>query len=345
MAVGHKTFSFSRWPEAARWGACFALAIAFHAAGAAALFARWTEDSNLVAGTAVVMVDLAPVAVSPNIATDVAPGPLQQEAEPEVQPEKPIEKVELPPDPQAEPVVAMTPPKPIEPPKEKKPKQKHASLASAPTRADQQADRPAAPMPGLSSRNSDASPNWKTQLVAKLERRRDIHRRRAATRARRNLHSASIVRAACITRASHAAPAPAPSTTRLWRWYSAHSRYRRLPLKFRVRKFRSLSRSATTRAERSKLGTLQHCPIPKWPIVAIYRRTLAVIQWQYRARAGMVPYGQIIRLRAPVATKSFASIPVTIRVSLCMSSDLITEFVRGLRAKLRWAPNSETCPP
>jgi periplasmic protein TonB len=170
MIGGTKTFSFSRWPEAARWGACFALAVAFHAAGAAALFARWTEDSNLVAGTAVVMVDLAPVAVSPNITTDVAPGPLQQEAEPEPQPEKPIEKVELPPDPQAEPVVAVTPPPKLEPPKEKKPKQKHASLASAPTRADQQVDRPAAPMPGLSSRNSDALPNWKTQLVAKLER-------------------------------------------------------------------------------------------------------------------------------------------------------------------------------
>jgi len=170
MIGGTKTFSFSRWPEAARWGACFALAVAFHAAGAAALFARWTEDSNLVAGTAVVMVDLAPVAVSPNITTDVAPGPLQQEAEPEPQPEKPIEKIELPPDPQAEPVVAVTPPPKLEPPKEKKPKQKHASLASAPTRADHQADRPAAPMPGLSSRNSDALPNWKTQLVAKLER-------------------------------------------------------------------------------------------------------------------------------------------------------------------------------
>ena len=170
MIGGTKTFSFSRWPDAARWGACFALAVAFHAAGAAALFARWSEDSNLVAGTAVVMVDLAPVAVSPNITTDVAPGPLQQEAEPEPQPEKPIEKVELPPDPQAEPVVAVTPPPKLEPPKEKKPKQKHASLASAPTRADPQADRPAAPMPGLSSRNSDALPNWKTQLVAKLER-------------------------------------------------------------------------------------------------------------------------------------------------------------------------------
>ena len=141
MGGGTKTFSFSRWPEAARWGACFALAVAFHAVGAAALFARWSEDSDLVANAPVIMVDLAPVAVSPNITpTEVPTGPQQQEAEPEPQPEKPIEKIELPPDPQAEPVVAMPPPKPVEKPKEKKPKQKHASLASAPSTADQQAD-------------------------------------------------------------------------------------------------------------------------------------------------------------------------------------------------------------
>src|SRR4029079_16526370 len=107
MVGSQKTSALSRWPEAARWGACFALAIAFHAAGAAALFARWSEDSNLVAGTAIIMVDLAPAAVSQNITTDVIPGPLQQEAQPEPEPEKPIEKVELPPDPQAEPIVAM----------------------------------------------------------------------------------------------------------------------------------------------------------------------------------------------------------------------------------------------
>ena len=172
MAVGHKTFSLSRWPEAARWGACFVFAVAFHAAGAAALFARWSEDSDLVANAPVIMVDLAPVAVSPNITNDVPPGPPQPDAEPEPEPKKPIEKIELPPDPQAEPVVAMPPPKPVEQPKEKKPKQKHASLASMPSRADQQANQAAAPMPGVSSRNSDAAPNWKTQLVAALERQK-----------------------------------------------------------------------------------------------------------------------------------------------------------------------------
>lgn len=171
MVDRSKTFPFSRWPEAARWGACFAFAVAFHAAGAAALFARWSEDSDLVANAPVIMVDLAPVAVSSNTMNDVPPGPQQQEAEPEPEPEKPIEKIELPPDPQAEPVVAVTPPpKPVEKPKEKKPKQKLASLASAPSRADQQAHHAAAPLPEASSRNSDALPNWKTQLVAKLER-------------------------------------------------------------------------------------------------------------------------------------------------------------------------------
>ena len=170
MTGGSHRLSFRRWPEAVRWGACFALAIAFHAAGAAALFARWSDDSDLVASAPVVMVDLAPVAVSPNITNDVPPGPPLPDAEPEPEPEKPVEKIELPPDPQAEPVVAMPPPRPVEKPKEKKPKQKHASLPSMPATAEHRGDRAAAPMPGASSRNSDALPNWKTQLVARLER-------------------------------------------------------------------------------------------------------------------------------------------------------------------------------
>ena len=173
MGGGTKTFSFSRWPEAARWSACFALAVAFHAVGAAALFARWSEDSDLVANAPVIMVDLAPVAISPNVTpNELPPGPLQQEAEPQRQPEKPVEKVALPSDPQAEPVAVTPPPKPVEKPKEKKPRQKHASLPSMPSTADQQADRAAAPIPGASSRNSDAVPNWKSQLVAALERQK-----------------------------------------------------------------------------------------------------------------------------------------------------------------------------
>lgn len=171
MAAAHQALPVRRWPDAARWGACFALALGFHAVGAAALFARWGEDSDLVANAPVVMIELAPVPVSPNITpNELPPGPEQSEAEPEPVPEKPIEKVELPPDPKAEPLVVTPPPKPIEKPKENKPKQKHASLSSAPSTAEQKANRAAAPMPGASSRNSDAVPNWKSQLVARLER-------------------------------------------------------------------------------------------------------------------------------------------------------------------------------
>jgi protein TonB len=45
-----------------------------------------------------------------------------------------------------------------------------ASLASAPNSADRKAERAAAPMPGASSRDSKALPNWTSQLVARLER-------------------------------------------------------------------------------------------------------------------------------------------------------------------------------
>jgi len=161
-----------RWPEAWRWGACFTLALCFHAAGAAAMLARWSESSDLVANAPLIMVDLAPVAVSPDTTpNELPPGPQQMQAEPEPQSDKPLEKVEVPLQANAEPLLAVAPPpKPFEPPKDKKPKQKHASLASTPSPADQKADRAAAPMPGASSRDSNALPNWKSQLVAQIER-------------------------------------------------------------------------------------------------------------------------------------------------------------------------------
>ncbi len=103
------------------------------------------------------------------------PGPQQSEVQPEPNaepdPVKPVEKVELPPQPQLEVLLAVTPPpKPVEKPEQKKPKQLHASLASAPANAEQKAQRPAAPAPGASSRDADALPNWKSLLVATLER-------------------------------------------------------------------------------------------------------------------------------------------------------------------------------
>ena len=64
----------------------------------------------------------------------------------------------------------VLPPKPPEKKVEKKPKQKQASVNSAPSTAEQKADRAAAPSRGASSHNPNALPNWKSELVARLER-------------------------------------------------------------------------------------------------------------------------------------------------------------------------------
>lgn len=164
-----------RWPDAVRWGACFALAVGIHVGGAAALLARWNADADLVANAPVIMIELAPLPVAPETKqTELPPGPQQSQAqpEPEPQPLKPVEKtIELPPEPQAEPLQAvMPPPKPIEKPIEKKRLQQHASLPSAPSAAENKAERAAAPAPGAASHNSNAVPNWKSALVAQIER-------------------------------------------------------------------------------------------------------------------------------------------------------------------------------
>jgi len=172
--VAPQTAIVRRMPEMLRWGACFALALCFHAVGVAALLAHWTENADLVANAPVITIDLAPVAVAPDTKpNELPPGPQQAEAEPEPEPDpvKPVEKLKLPPEPKAELPVAVTPPPPpLQKPKEEKPKQQHASLPSAPSTAENKAERAAAPAPGASSRNPYAVPNWKSQLVATLER-------------------------------------------------------------------------------------------------------------------------------------------------------------------------------
>lgn len=123
-----------RWSTTLRWGACFAVAIGLHAAGAAALIVRWNDNPDRVASAPVIMIDLAPVAVAPQTTptevppdqvarqqqivpdpvpekppeiTEVEPEPKkpveQVEIEPEPEPEKPVEKVEVEPEPVPEP--------------------------------------------------------------------------------------------------------------------------------------------------------------------------------------------------------------------------------------------------
>ena len=130
-----------RWPEGLRWGICFALALLIHAGGVAAMLARWTDSSDL-ASAPVITIELAPIAATPDVTpNDAPPDPEQAKAEPE-------KKVE--PEPQAE-LQVTPPPKP----KEEKPKQ--ASPPTAPSRAQQKAERA-------------AEQNWQSLLVSKLER-------------------------------------------------------------------------------------------------------------------------------------------------------------------------------
>jgi periplasmic protein TonB len=63
----------------------------------------------------------------------------------------------------------VAPPKPSEKLRQK-PARKQASLTSAPSAVEQKAERAAAAAPGAVSQNSNALPNWKSALVAQIER-------------------------------------------------------------------------------------------------------------------------------------------------------------------------------
>ncbi len=174
MNVAPQTAIVRRVPEMLRWGVCLTLALCFHGVVVAALLAHWSENSDLVANAPIITIDLAPVAVAPDTTpNELPPGPQQAEAEPASEPDpvKPVEKLELPPEPKAELPMAVTPP-PVPPlkPREEKPKQEHSSRPSAPSTAETKAERAAAPAPGASSHNPYAVPNWKSRLVAALER-------------------------------------------------------------------------------------------------------------------------------------------------------------------------------
>jgi len=197
-------------PEIRRWAVCIAVALGIHGAAAAALIGRWNAEPDQVANAPLILVDLQPLAVAPATKqTEAPPGPPQQQAAAEQEPPKPLEKtIERPPPPQhaeatpapapLEPVettaalppepkdelqlVAAPPPKPseksvekpvekrVEKPAEKKRQQKHTTLASMPSAAEKKAAREAAPVRGAASRNPDAAPNWRSSLVARLER-------------------------------------------------------------------------------------------------------------------------------------------------------------------------------
>jgi len=187
MAAAHEALPRRR-RERLRWAACWALALACHAAVAAALLLYWPPAAEQIAGAPLILIELAPLPVAPAMTpSDAPPGPQQTQTAAAPPPEPPVAKPELkpepeqpaettqtvtvPPAPQAErPVAALPPPKPAQQPREEKHQQSAARQASAPSSAAHRANRAAAPAPGASARNPAALPNWKSRLVAWLER-------------------------------------------------------------------------------------------------------------------------------------------------------------------------------
>lgn len=218
MEVLRENLTLPRPPETGRWVFCVALALGVHVAAAAALLAHWNAMPDEVANAPLIMIDLEPLPVAPDVKpTEAPPGPLQRQtaaapapATPAKSSQPPEKRAEappaprqlelqtpplqqsaditsaLPPSPQAELVPVVLPPKPPEKSTDKlaeKPAKRpadqadeskrhsaRASLASAPSPAEKRAARAAAPAPGASSQNPSAVPNWKSELVARLER-------------------------------------------------------------------------------------------------------------------------------------------------------------------------------
>ncbi|HEY6022756.1 MAG TPA: energy transducer TonB [Pseudolabrys sp.] len=171
MIATREISTVRRRPDLLRWGACIAAALFIHIAGAVALLARWNEPADVVASAPVIMIELAPVPVAPDVTPpELPPGPRQPEARPEPELPKAVEKAEIVPERAKEAELPATQPKQSEKPQEKKTRQKQASLASAPSTAERRAERVSAPTSGSASHNSEAVPNWKSALVARLER-------------------------------------------------------------------------------------------------------------------------------------------------------------------------------
>ena len=154
--------------DLSRWVICVGLALAAHAAGAAALIAPWGKPYDEVASAPVIVVELTAVAVAPQTEpTDVAPGPEQTEA--------PAELVVA--EPQQEPEAMTTAALPTaqtqavpEPRSEAKPAHRQTAPATtAPSPAERRARRATAPSPGAVAQ-SNALPSWRSALVARLER-------------------------------------------------------------------------------------------------------------------------------------------------------------------------------
>lgn len=197
-----------RWSSVARWGICLVLVLGAHAGAAVALLAHWHEPSATIASAPAIPIDLAPAPAAPTIVpSQLPPGPAQPQAQAPPAPEKKIVKADVAPKPEVpvnKPETKPVPEKPIEKPLEANsvpapqktvmlamlppprpriklqahekrrakaaPPSQRASSASAPSAAERHARRTAALSPGVTQHDSDALPNWKSRLLARLER-------------------------------------------------------------------------------------------------------------------------------------------------------------------------------
>lgn len=166
-----------RWPVYARWSIGFAVALTAHAGAALALLANWHVDAEQVASAPAIAIDMAPMPAAPAARpTELPPGPskIQAPSPPEEVQSKPIEKIERPPEPAPQADARLPPQKPVEkrpqPARAKPMPHKRASLESAPSHAERHAARAARPAPGADAQNPQAVPNWKSRLMAQLER-------------------------------------------------------------------------------------------------------------------------------------------------------------------------------
>lgn len=178
----------------ALWGGCLVIALGGHAL-AIGLILHWPSTPlDPVLGGQPITVALAPQTVAPETASDALPAPVPSKAQPETPPEHPLAR---PVPPEAEPVLQaqpapqhaappiaaetlpaqlalLPPPRPRVAEKEKavqkNRRESHARASAAPPRADRKAAHDAAPASGTAVRDSNAVPNWKTRLVAQIER-------------------------------------------------------------------------------------------------------------------------------------------------------------------------------
>jgi periplasmic protein TonB len=168
----------------ARWSAGLALALGLHGAAAFFMLTRWHADAGEIASAPAILVDFAPAPAAPAVKpTELPPGPPQpqQQAQQQQQqavakvaakapPAKPVKRtIEVPPAPQPT-VAVLPPPRPREKTESRKPRHRLASLASAPSSAERRAARAAAKAPGAAAQDPNALPNWRSALVAVIER-------------------------------------------------------------------------------------------------------------------------------------------------------------------------------